>query len=137
MTIREALKYDTGQIDPDAYAASTVTGAWVSMAEFTEAAAIIIVGAMGVSSTLDAKLQQATDATGSGAKDITGKAITQLTEAGADGDEIVTIPLRAGEIDIANAFTHVRVQVTTAVAAVDYGAVLVRGGAGHRPQANS
>ena len=137
MTIQEALKYDTGQIDPDAYAASTVNGAWVSMAEFTEAAAIIVVGAMGVSSTLDAKLQQATDATSSGAKDITGKAITQLTEASADGDEIVTIPLRAGEMDIANGFTHVRIQATSAVAAVDYGAVLVRGGAGHRPQTNA
>ena len=72
------------------------------------------------------KLQQAKDAAGTGAKDITGKAITQLTQAGGDGDEIVTIPLRAEEIDIANAFTHIRVQVTTAVANVDYGAVLIR-----------
>ncbi len=137
MTIKEALKYDTGQIDPDAYAASTVNGAWVSMADFTEAAAIVVVGAMAAGATVDAKLQQAKDAAGTGAKDITGKAITQLTQAGGDGDEIVTIPLRAEEIDIANAFTHIRVQVTTAVANVDYGAVLIRGGAGHRPQTNA
>ena len=137
MTIKEALKYDTGQIDPDAYAASTVNGAWVSMADFTEAAAIVVVGAMAAGATVDAKLQQAKDAAGTGAKDITGKAITQLTQAGGDGDEIVTIPLRAEEIDIANAFTHIRVQVTTAVANVDYGVVLIRGGAGHRPQTNA
>ena len=134
MTIREALKYDQGQIDPDAYVAGTITGAWVTMADYTEAAAILMVGTMGVSSTLDAKLQQAQDATGTGAKDVANSAIIQL--AGGDGDEIVTLPVRASQLDIANAFTHIRVSVTTAVATVDYGAVVVRGGAGHRPQIN-
>lgn len=135
-TIREALKYDTGQIKPAAYVPSTVNGAWVSLADYTQAAALIVVGAMGANATLNAKLQQAKDASGTAAKDITGKAITPLTQAGGDGDEIVTLPVRAGELDIANAFTHIRVQVTTAVANVDYGAVLVRGGPGRMPQTN-
>ena len=137
MTIREALKYDTGQIDPDLYIAGTVTGAWVSVADFTEAAAICLVGAMGIGATFDAKIQQAQDAAGTGAKDIAGAAAAQLTEAGGDGDQIVTIPVRASALDIANGFTHVRLSVTTAVADVDYGAVLVRGGPGHTPQANT
>ncbi len=136
MTIQEALKYDQGQIDPDNYTAGTINGAWVTLADFTEAAAILMVGVMGIGATLDAKLEQAQDATGTGAKDLTGSAITQLTEAGGDGDQIVTLPLRASQLDIANGFTHVRIQVTTAVADVDYGAVLVRGGAGRRPQTN-
>ena len=137
MTIRESLKYDQGQIDPDAYSAGTVTGAWVTMADYTEAAAILMVGIMGTSATLDAKLQQAQDASGTGVKDVAGSAITQLTEAGGDGDQIVTLPLRASQLDIADGFTHIRVTVTTAVASVDYGAALVRGGAGQRPQTNT
>ena len=137
MTVQEALKYDTGQIDPDAYVPATVNGAWVSLADFTEAAAILLIGAMGTAATLDAKLQQAQDASGTGAKDVTGSAITQQIQAGGDGDEIITLPLRATQLDIANAFTHCRLQVTTAVANVDYGAVLVRAGAGHRPQTNT
>lgn len=137
MTIREALKYDDGQIDPDAYVASTVTGAWVSLADFQEAAAILMIGAMGVNATLDAKLQQAKDAAGAAAKDVSGSAITQRTEAGGDGDEIVTLPVRASQLDIAGGFTHLRLSVTTAVADIDYGAVIVRGGAGRRPQSNT
>jgi len=137
MTIQEALKYDDGQIDPDAYSAGTVNGAWVSVADFQEAAAILMVGAMGVNATLDAKLQQAQDTAGAGAKDVPASAITQLTEAGGDGDEIVTLPARSAGLDITNAFTHVRIQVTTAVAAVDYGAVMVRGGAARQPQTNT
>ena len=137
MTVQEALKYDDGQIDPDAYVPSTVNSAWVSLADFTEAAAILMIGAMATAATLDAKLQQAQDATGTGSKDVSGSAITQRTEAGGDGDEIVTLPVRASALDIANAFTHLRLQVTTAVANVDYGAVLVRAGAGHQPQTNT
>ena len=137
MTVQESLKYDTGQIDPDAYTPATVNGAWVSLADFTEAAAILMIGAIGAGATLDAKLQQAQDATGAGAKDVTGSAIARQTQAGGDGDQILTLPLRASQLDIANAFTHLRLQVTTAGANVDYGAVLVRAGAAQRPQTNT
>ena len=96
-----------------------------------------MIGAMATAATLDAKLQQAQDATGTGVKDVTGSAITQRTEAGADGDEIVTLPTRSAALDIANGFTHMRLQVTAAVASVDYGAVIVHGGPGHQPQTNT
>jgi hypothetical protein len=38
-------------------------------------------GVLGASATVDAKLQQATDNSGTGVKDVTGKAITQLVKA--------------------------------------------------------
>ena len=51
------LKDDNGQIDPDAYPIGTANGAWVSMANFTEAAAIVMVGLMGATATVAAKVE--------------------------------------------------------------------------------
>ncbi len=106
-----------GSIDPDNASAGTYTTAWVSMATFRSVMAIVAVGVMTSSGTLDAKLQQATDSSGTGAKDVTDKDITQLTQAGTDSDKQVVINCRASELDIANGFDHVRLSVTTATAA--------------------
>ena len=67
-------------IDPDAYTAGTQTTGWIDMAEFEAVMFLIMAGILGASATLDAKVEQATDGAGAGAKDITGKAITQLTK---------------------------------------------------------
>ncbi len=114
-----------GVIDPDAYAANTYTTGWINMADFGAIMAIIMAGDLGTSATIDAKLQQATDSGGSGAKDVTGKAITQLTQAGSDSNKQVVINLSADELDVANDFTHVRLSVTIATAASDMGAVVL------------
>ena len=119
-----------GVIDPDATAASTVTTGWVNMADFEAIQAIVMAGTLGTNATVDAKLEQATDNSGTGAKDITGKAITQLTQAGTDdSDKQAVINCRANELDIANDFDHVRLSVTVAVATSDAGAVVM----GHYP----
>lgn len=108
-----------GVIDPDAYAAGTVTTAWLDMSEFEAVQAIVGAGDLGTDATLDAKFEQASDAAGTGAKDVTGKAITQLTEAGADSNKQSVINLFASELDIKNDFTHVRLSMTVAVATSD------------------
>lgn len=108
-----------GVIDPDAYAAGTVTTSWVAMKDVQSIGALISVGTMASTSTVDAKLQQATDASGTGAKDITGKAITQLTQAGGDSDKQAIINCSQDELDLANDFTHVRLSITVATAASD------------------
>jgi len=79
----------------------------------------VLVGEMQATSTVDAKLEQATDGSGTGAKDISGKSITQLTAAGSDDDKQVIINCRDDELDVANSFTHVRLSITTATAASD------------------
>jgi hypothetical protein len=79
---------------------------------------------MGSSATLDAKLQQASAAAGTGAKDITDKAITQLTQAGSDGNSLVGIELRTEELDVNGGFEYVRFSVTIAVADCAYAATL-------------
>jgi hypothetical protein len=99
-------------IDPDQTSPGTATTGWVSMATYESLQAIVGVGDMETGGTVDAVLQQATDASGTGAKDISGKAITQLTKAGSKNDHQAIINLRSEELDVANAFTHVRLSVT-------------------------
>jgi hypothetical protein len=112
-------------IDPDAYAASTVVSGYVNMRDFTSAMAIIQAGDLGASATLDAKLVQATDTSGTSSKDITGKAITQLTQAGTDSNKQVLINVRPEELDVDNGFDCVAISMTVATATSDAGAMLL------------
>lgn len=114
-----------GVIDPDALAASTVTTGWVSMRDFGAVLAIVMAGTLGASATLDAKLEQATSSGGAGAKDIDGKDITQLTQAGTDSDKQVLINCRAEELDVDNGFSYVRLSMTVATATSDCGGLLL------------
>ena len=114
-----------GVIDPDAYAAGTYTSGWVDAGAFQQFIAIVQAGTLGTGATLDAKIEQATDALGTGAKDVAGKAITQLTQAGGDSDKQAVIALNPGELDLANDYTHFRVSITIGSAASDAGAVVL------------
>lgn len=114
-----------GRIDPDVTVASTVTTGWIPASKFHRFMAIIMAGTLGASATLNAKLEQATDSSGTGAKDITGKAITALTQAGTDDDKDAIINLRPDELDVDNAFTHFRLSATVAVATSDMGAIVL------------
>ncbi|MGL5447893.1 MAG: hypothetical protein ACRDBL_11345 [Rhabdaerophilum sp.] len=112
-------------IDPDAYAAGAVSSGWVDMAKFGAIMAIVQAGDLGTSATLDGKLEQATSGAGAGAKDIPGKAITQLTQAGTDSNKQSLINLFADEIDINNGFTHVRLTMTVGTATSDAGGIVL------------
>lgn len=114
-----------GVIDPDAYTANTYTTGWIAMADFERIMAIVMAGDLGTSATVDAKIEQATDGSGTGAKDVSGKAITQLTQAGTDSNKQAIINMRAEELDVANGFTHVRLSMTVATATSDAGAIVL------------
>ncbi|MBR9764804.1 MAG: hypothetical protein GYB53_15065 [Rhodobacteraceae bacterium] len=114
-----------GVIDPDAYAANTYTTGWISMSAFQSIMACIMAGDLGASATVDAKIEQATDDSGSDAKDVAGAAITQLTKAGSDDNKQAVINCNAEDLDLANDFTHARLSVTVATAACDVGAVVL------------
>ncbi len=136
MSMRNALGSEVvalvGTVDPDVTVASTVTTDAVDMALFDQAIGIVLAGTLGASATLDAKLEQATTSGGS-YKDITGKAITQLTQAGTDSDKQALINVRADELDIAGGYQWVRLSCTVAVATSDLGAVLLGLGARYGP----
>lgn len=114
-----------GVIDPDAYAAGTYTTGWIDMQDFYALLAVILVGTMASTSTVDAKVRQATSDAGAGAKDITGLAITQLTEAGTDSDKQAAINIVQGDLDRNNGFRYVQLSVTVATAASDMGAAVI------------
>ena len=124
-----------GTIDPDVYTAAAYTSDYVSMAEFENVMAVISAGILGTSATLDAKLVQATDSSGTAVKDITSKAITQLVKA-TDDDKQAVINCRADELDTANSFNHVAIVMTVGTATSDAGALLLGFDARYEPEAD-
>ena len=113
-----------GTVDPDANTVGDKNTDFASMADFDSIMAVISLGILGASATIDAKLEQATDASGTGKKDITGKAITQLVKA-TDDDKQAIINVRADELDVDGGFDFVRCELTVGTATSDTGVVLL------------
>ena len=111
-------------IDPASQSAGTATTGWVSVANHHGFIAVVQTGVLGTAATVDAKLQQATDSSGTGAKDITGKSITQILKATGDNKQTL-INVKPEELDTVNGFGFVRVTVTVGVAASITGAQLL------------
>ncbi len=95
-----------------AFADSAMANRW--MAE-------IVFGVIGTS--LNCKLQQATDASGTGAKDITGAALVAILTANQNG--LATIDIGPGAMDDKNGFKYVKV-VTVVVGTTVWGVNTVR-----------
>lgn len=113
-------------IDPDVLTAAAHSSDYVDMSEFESLMCVVMAGTLGSSATFDCKLQQATDGSGTGLKDITGKSITQLTQASPDdSDKQAIINLRGEELDVSNGFRYVKAVLTVATASCDGGAVLI------------
>lgn len=81
----------------------------------------VIWGAVGTS--LDAKITQAQDSGGTGAKDVPGAALTQVVTGGAN--KMATIDIGPGALDDKNGFKYVRVEVVV-VGTVVWGVVTKR-----------
>jgi hypothetical protein len=103
-------------MNPVSQAAATVTSGWVAMKDVDAVLAVLQTGVLGAGATIDAKLRQATSSAGADAKDITGKAITQLVKANNDNNQAM-INCRADELDVNGGFTHVQLSITVGVAA--------------------
>ncbi len=98
-------------------ASSVQNGAWVSAKNAQRLVCVMAVGVIAATGTLDLKLQQAKDGSGTGVKDITGKAIVQLTQAGGDSGKTVEIECLPSELDVTGGFSFVRFVATPATAA--------------------
>jgi hypothetical protein len=105
-----------GAISPSSQTAGALTSSWVSAANFNKLLAIIATGVLGASATVDAKFQQATDGTGTGAKDVSGAALTQIVKASGDNVQ-AEINLDPQQLDVANGFAYVQLSVTVGTAA--------------------
>ena len=104
-----------GVIDPDLNTAGTHTTGWIAAKDFFSFLAIIAVGSLGASAAVDAKLEQAKDDAGTDAKDIDGKAITQI----AANDVQALINVLPEELDVNEDFTHFRLSMTVSTASSD------------------
>lgn len=112
-------------IDPDAYAAGTYDSPWVSMKHWGNVMGIVQVGDFVATGLLDASIRQATDGSGTGAKAISGKSITQLTQAGADDNKQAIINVDAEELDVDGGFAFVSLRMTLTTAGADAGGMLI------------
>ncbi len=97
-----------------------VNSGWVGMQDFVGILIIISVGTMVAGATLNADVEQATDNAGAGIKNVAGKSITELTQAGGDSDTAIVIWVRAEEMDVANDFDFLQLEVIGAVDATEY-----------------
>lgn len=95
--------------------AAANTPVWVDVGNYARLVAKLKVGLIAAGGTLDFKVQQATSAAGANAKDITGKAITQLPDTADNVDRIIEI--KNEELDVDGGFHFVGLLITPAVAA--------------------
>ena len=91
---------------------------WVSMAEFERVLGYVEIGTWNATDDLDeCRLEQATDADGTGAKDLTtdasGGNYDTDNPVDADGDFVI-LQAKASDLDVAGGFTHVRLYVAEA-----------------------
>lgn len=117
-----------GCIDPDAYSANAYT-AVVDMRNYEQIMAVVMAGELGTNATVDAKLEESANSNGSSATALTGKAITQLTQAGTDSDKQAVLNLRADEMTERYAV----LTVTVGTATSDVGAVILGFGPNYGP----
>jgi hypothetical protein len=103
-------------LDPASQAVGAASTVWVPVANYFSFLAMVQTGVLGTSATVDAKVQQALDSAGTGAKDISGKAITQIVKATGDNKQVL-VNVKPEDLDTVNGFDFVRVTVTVGVAA--------------------
>jgi len=110
-SFHENVLVTLGQV-PAAITTATVPATYIDMSDYARIVFIIHVGDMPATSTLDAQVVQATDSSGTGSKNITGAAITQLVAT--DDDKMVSIEVRDTALDVANGFRYVAITLTAA-----------------------
>lgn len=121
-----------GAINPSSQAVGTATSGWISLANAKRILAVIQVGTFGAAATVDAKLQQAKDLAGTGAKDVAGKAIAELAAAGGNNVEAL-IDMSADELDVNNGYTAVQLSITVGAAATETSGLVIGGATRYMP----
>lgn len=104
------------KLDPVSQGAGTVTSDVVDMRLFRRILFVLQVGALGASATVDMTIKGDSASGGSYTTTITGKVITQLTQAGTDSNKVVLVEVTAEEM-AAQGFRYCRAAVVVATAA--------------------
>ena len=118
---------DLGGVDPQSIGSgSTISSGWISAQQYGSFVAMLRTGVIGASGSVNMQIRQATDSSGTGAKNITGKTLTApLTNAGYPTSGQAEINIRGDELDVSNGFAYLQIQVTATAAAALASAALV------------
>jgi hypothetical protein len=117
-------------VDPDAYTAAAYSSDEVDMSKFESIMCVVTVGEMASTSTVACKLQASTTSGGTFV-DITGKAISTITQATSPltSDVQAVINLRTEELWSSTSpeaeYRYVKAVMTVAAAASDAGLVIL------------
>lgn len=109
-------------IDPDAYTTGDQNSDAIDMENHRRVMFIVQAGTLGSSGTLDFAVYGDTSSGGSFTTAITGKSITQLTEAGTDDDKQAIVEVTAEEVND-QSMRYIRGVLTVGVATSDAGMV--------------
>lgn len=114
-----------GNIDPDAYSNGAQTTDYIPLKYFRRYMAVVQAGDIVSTGTVDAKLTVYTDGSGTGAFDVPGATITQMTQAGTDSNKQAVINFNADTVAGSTKYTHMRLTVTLGTAGADMGAMVL------------
>jgi hypothetical protein len=109
-------------IDPDANTTGDITGDIIDMSKHARVMFIVMAGDLGSSATLDYTVYGSASSNMASPGALTGKAITQLTQAGTDSNKQATVEVTAEEVK-AQGYRYIRGTLTIAVATSDAGVV--------------
>ena len=99
--------------------AGSTTSAAIDMTGYSKGSLVVQAGVIASSGTVDCKVQTSATSGGSYA-DLTGAAITQMTEAGGDSGSTVIV-----DFEIPNGKPHVKTVLTNATAAAIQGVLVI------------
>jgi len=121
-------------IDPDAYGTGTQESDVIDMKNRNRVLFIVQAGTLGSSATLDFQVHGCATSNGTYAL-ITGKAITQLTEAGTDSDKQAMVEVTAEEVAAAG-YRYIKGLLVVGTATSDAGAIALAGDLAYYPAAD-
>jgi len=116
-------------IDPDAYGTGAQSSDSIDMCYFDRVVFIVMAGDLGNNGTLDFKVQES--ANGSSWSDLSGKSVTQLTQAGTDSDKQAIVEVRADELSAG--YRYLRGVMTVGTAASDAAVIAIAGDLRYSP----
>lgn len=119
-------------IDPDAYGTGDQTTDVIDMRYWREVAFIVMAGTLGSSATVDFVVAGSAAVGMTSSATITGKSITQLTEAGTDSDKQAIVRVTSEEV-AAQGFRYIQGTMTVGTATSDAGAVVIGWHARYNP----
>lgn len=105
MTIRaHDLAAFAGAVDPQSINNNSLSSDWVDISRFRSALIVLMVGV--TDTTVDFKLQEAKDSSGTGAQDLTGRSITQFT--GSDDNKQAAVAVSEEQLTRNSGYRYVR-----------------------------